>query len=422
VPRAPEAALTAQAARRLAVARQALSGPRPAEPETAVEPLVRQLGCLQRDPIAVVARSHMLVLWSRLGALAEEAVDRLLYDERLLFEYWAHQASIVPVADWALHEATLMRAGYTDHPGWREQRNRWIEANHELRDHVLAELDARGPLAGSGLEDRAREAWRSTGWTGGRSVDRMLTFLWTDGRVAVAGRRGRERLWHLMERWLPDAVAGPRLDPAEAAREAAQRALRALGVATPAQIRRHFVRDRYGGLETLLAQLVAEGRVLPAAIDGVAGRGQWYLHADDLPLVEQLADGTWGPRTELLSPFDNLLCDRERTQRLFGFDFKLEIYVPQDQRRDGYYVLPILHGDELIGRLDAAVDRRRRVLVVKRIRAEEAAPRDAATGRAIAGALERLAAAAGARGFELAEAAPRGWGRVLRRRREAATP
>src|SRR5207253_2015411 len=149
-------------------------------------------------------------------------------------------------------------------------------------------------------------------------------------------------------------------------------------------------RGRYPGLDGALAELEAEGRIVRVRIagEGRAWPGVWYVHADDLPLLDRLAAGEWQPRTTLLSPLDNLICDRARTEALFDFAFRMEIYVPRDQRRYGYYVLPILHGDRLIGRIDPAMDRAHGRLTINAVHAEPDAPPDA--GPAVAGAIAEL--------------------------------
>jgi uncharacterized protein YcaQ len=397
-------------ARRLAVSRQRLSGPRtsPAGPE-AIMATAADLASLQLDPISVVARSHLLVLWSRLGRYDPADVDALLWRERCLFEYWAHAAAIVCTQDLPIH-SLLMRRYPSDRNAYNRRLRAWVAANQALRRSILRQLRTSGPLPTRALEDRAQSSWQSSGWTAGRNVDRMLDVLWTQGRVMVAGRQGQQRVWDLAERWLPAWAPTRRPPERQVVRLAAQRSLRALGVATARDIDRHFTAGRYPGLPTVLAALEREGRVerVRVADDGTEWPGPWYVHADDLPLLERLKDGDWEPRTTLLSPFDNLIIDRERTQRLFGFHFRMEIYVPRAARRYGYYVLPILHGDRLVGRVDPAMDRRRGRLVVNAVHAEPDAPAEA--GPAVATALGELAAFLGADGVELGQPPPVRWG------------
>jgi uncharacterized protein len=396
-------------ARRLFVSRQRLSGHLPAAPgPEAVMATATDLASLQLDPISVVARSHLLVLWSRLGGYDPADVERLLWRERRLFEFWAHAAAIVCTEDLPIH-SLLMRRYPSDRYAHNRRLRQWLAANQGLRRSILRQLRASGPLPTRALEDRAQTSWQSSGWTAGRNVDRMLDVLWTQGRVMVAGRQGQQRVWDLAERWLPAWAPTRRPPEREVVRLAAQRSLRALGVATARDIDRHFTASRYPGLSTVLAGLEREGRVerVRVADDGAEWPGPWYVHADDLPLLERLEAGDWRPRTTLLSPFDNLIIDRERTQRLFGFHFRMEIYVPRAARRYGYYVLPVLHGDRLIGRVDPAMDRRRGRLVVNAVHAEPDAP--AAAGPAVAAALGELAAFLGADGVELRQPPPERW-------------
>ena len=398
-------------ARRLAIACQRLSGPRPPADAADILEVVRDLGCLQLDPTSAVARSHLLVLWSRLGRYDPALLDALLWRERALFEYWAHAASIVPTEDYPIHHL-MMRRYARGEGAWPRRVRAWMEQNGALRDAILAALVARGPLLSRALPDVAAVPWASTGWTASRNVERMLAFLWAQGEVLVAGRRGSQRLWTLAERHLPTWT--PRAELAE--REVVRRAaLRALGVATPAHIAAHYTRDRYPGLDSVLAELEGEGRIVPVAIgEGEqALPGRWYVHADDLPALERLAAGEWRPRTTLLSPFDNLICDRARTETLFGFAFRLEIYVPRARRRYGYFVMPILYGDRLIGRIDPLMDRTRGHLTVNAVYAEPAAPASHDVARAVAAAVEDLGLFLGARDIVYSAHVPEAWAQIL---------
>ena len=394
-------------ARRLIVSRQQLAGAGggPAAGPAAIMAVVTELGSLQLDPISVVARSHQLVLWSRLGGYDLADLDGLLWRDRRLFEYWTHAAAIVCTDDYPIHSLLMRRYPSARHA----QLRAWLADNQALRRSVLRQLRAGGPLPTRAIEDRATTDWRSSGWTQGRNVDRMLDLLWTQGRIMVAGRQGLQRVWDLAERCLPAWAPTRRPPEREVVRLAAQRSLRALGVATARDIDRHFTAGRYPGLAAVLAGLERSGRVerVRLAGNGDGRPGPWYVHADDLPLLESLKAGDWRPRTTLLSPFDNLCIDRERTRRLFGFDFRMEIYVPKAARRYGYYVLPVLHGDRFVGRVDPAMDRSRGRLVVNAIHPEPDAPPEA--GPAVAAAIDSLAAFLGADGVDLAQPPPTVW-------------
>jgi uncharacterized protein len=224
----------------------------------------------------------------------------------------------------------------------------------------------------------------------------MLEFLWYLGELVVAGRSGATRWWDLADRWLPDWTPRDRLGAREVTRRAVDRSLRALGVATVRQIREHFTRGYYPELSAVLKEFERNGRIVRAEVDSVGNGEAWFVHAEDLPEVEAIRRGGWQPRTTLLSPFDNLICDRARTEALFGFRYRIGIYTPKGKREFGYFAMPILHGDRLIGWVDPAFDRKLSRMVVNEVRAEPDAPKGKAVERAVRGAIEDLAAFVGA--------------------------
>jgi uncharacterized protein YcaQ len=402
-------------ARRLAVTAQRLAGERPTPDADGILTLVRQLGCLQLDPIGVVAPSHRLVLWSRLGCYPIRALEALQWETRQLFEYWAHAASIVPTEDYPIHRRLMLswRRGKT---GWSRRYHPWVEDNGALRRHLLREIGRNGPLPTSAFEDRAKRSWQSSGWTAERNVDRMLAYLWISGTLVVAGREGGKRWWDLADRWLPDWTPRQSLGEREVVRRAAQRSLRALGVARARDIDRHFIAGRYPRLPAVLASLERE-RVIER-VEVRDGRehwsGTWYVHAEDQSVIDRLERGEWKGRTTLLSPFDNLIRDRDRTRLVFGFDYSIEIYKPVAERRFGYYVLPILHGDTLIGRLDPWVDRKRSELVLRGLHAEaNGATRD--TADSVIGAIDQLATFVGAKTISAQGSIPTAWRAALKK-------
>ncbi|MFI7540375.1 DNA glycosylase AlkZ-like family protein [Actinoplanes sp. NPDC049599] len=307
-------------ARRIAVRAQLLDLPRPADLATVVD----RLTFLQIDPTAAVAPTADLVAWSRLGPAYRPAdLTRALEQDRTLVEI---DAMIRPVADLGLHVASAQPRPVP------ERTREWLRVNEPFRKDVLARLAAAGPLLSREIADTSVVAWPSTGWTDNRNVTKMLEHLVRAGEAAIAGRRGRQRLWDLAERVYPAAV--PVVPPAEADRRRRERTLRSLGI----------VREN-------LAGPVGE----PAVVDGVPGT--WRV---DPAAIGRPFTG----RTALLSPFDRLVHDRVRLLDLFAFEYVLEMYKPKAARRWGYFALPILHGDRLIGKLDATVDRRAGTLVV----------------------------------------------------------
>ena len=354
------ATLSLAQARRITIRAQALDG-------TARDVLdvVRRLGYLQLDPTSRVAPSHLLVLWSRLGPFDLAELDRLLWHDRSLFEW---NAFIHPTEDFPLIKARMRRFP-GDAGAWQRRVGAWLRLNGDFRRYVLRELRGRGPLRSSEIDDRAVTPWRSAGWTHERNVTQMLHFLSAQGKVLVARREGRQRVWDLPERVLPPAVL--RAPPASE-KTVAGRRLRSLGLVRPAALQPRV------GRHVRVSDVPGEWLADPDALERV-----------DEPLTR---------RTTLLSPFDRLIYDRERTEDLFDFRYRLQIYVPRAKRADGYFVLPILHGDRLAGRLDPEYDRRTRVLRVNSIHGESGVRLPFG---AIQGALRSLGQFLGAERLEL---------------------
>jgi hypothetical protein len=350
--------LTRTEARRLAIMGQLLAGPRPAS----VLEVVQQLGKVQVDPTAVVERAERLTLWSRLGACDVDELRRLLEESRELFEYGAH---LIPTSDLPLHRPVMRRFPRPEYTRGRYEAE-WLRDNAGFRAYILSELRSRGPLLSRDLDDRAEVPWRTGGWNDGKNLSRMLELLWKAGEIAISRREGSQRVWDLFERVLPVDDGEPIPDEMVAI-ETMERQLRARGFAD-----RKFgsaLDYRLPAREVALESLLTDGIAVPVAVEGLPG--EWLAHAD---LLAAHDSGTWQPRTTLLGPFDPLIGDRERLEALFDFRYRLEIYVPAARREFGYYVLPILHGDRLIGRIEPAFDRKRHVLEVKSIYAEPDAP------------------------------------------------
>ena len=290
---------------------------------------MRALGAVQRYPYADIAPSADLVLWSRVGSRYEpDDLQRALEVDRTLMELGG---SIRPMEDLALFRAQMAR------PAFYEKPREWLEINGEFRDDLLRELEDRGPLTSRDILDTARFPWPSTGWTNNRNVVQMLEVLHMRGVVAISGYEGGQRLWDLAERVYPEGL--PEVPYEEAWNRRRGRRLRALGVA-PARMPRDWEQP---------AGLPAPG--LPARIEG--STTSWRVHPDVLPWLDEGFVG----RTALLSPFDRLVSDRDRALAIFGFDFVLEMFKPKAKRRWGYFPLPILHGDRLVGKLEATADR-----------------------------------------------------------------
>ena len=380
--------------------------------------VIRQLGCLQIDPLNVVARSPLLVLFSRLGTYQTADLDSLLWEERLLFEYWAHAASIVLVEDFPLYELQMRTFG-RGNGNWAQRIQAWMAANETFQNYIKQEMAERGPLFAKEIEDRSVEPWQSSGWTNTRNVSTMLGLMWEQGDITVTRRQGAGfgliKQWGLLDQHMPQWADHESLPEGDVVRQAAQLSLKALGVATEKQINNHFIRGGYPNLTAVLQELVQDGRIQPVTIqeDGHDWPGQWLLHSEDLPDLEHLQNGQGPSRTVLLSPFDNLIADRERTEMLFDFYYRSEIYTPKAKRQYGYYVMPILHGDRLIGRIDPKIDRKTNILHVYAVHAEEGAPGTVETGQAVAAAIHQLGLFLDAREIQYGAEKPPAWSAAL---------
>jgi uncharacterized protein YcaQ len=332
--------LTRPDARRIAVRAQLLTGQRPPDLLT----VVRQLTMLQLDPVSAVAPSADLVAWSRLGSAYQPKHLQGAVADRDLIELLAF---LRPAEDLALYRDEMaMWAGNGDSTDWKVYRREWVAANDRCRLDILDRLREAGPLPSRELPDTCDKPWESTGWTNNKNVTKLLDFMVGRGEVAVAGRKGRERLWDLAERVYPDH---PVIPAAEAERERDRRRLRALGIA------------RLTGPAFPVEPGVAGAAGEPAVVEGV--RGEWRVD----PVYLDGPDGLPEPfeaRAALLSPFDRLVHDRVRAAELFEYEYQLEMYKPVAKRRWGYYALPILYGDRLVGKLDAAADRKAGVFTV----------------------------------------------------------
>lgn len=397
-------------ARRLAVAAQRLEGPYPENTPDALLDVMRTIRCLQLDPIRAVERTQYLVLHSRLGYYEREHLHRLVYQDRHLMEYWAHAASIVLVEDYPLHEFMMRHYGKSGSRG-SKRLAQWVRDNDEFRQYILAELETNGPLQTNAFEDRATVPWKSGGWTSGRSVGYMIDYLWSRGEIMVAQRDGLKRWWDLSHRVLPEDTPAGGWSAEAVTQDALQKSLKALGVGRANDIARHFIERRYPHLAAVLADLTAEGVVLPVEIDG--WDGEWFIHRDLLPTLERLEAGEWQGRTVLLSPFDNLIRDRDRTELMWDFYYRIEIYVPKAKREYGYYVLPILHGDRLIGRMDSRMDRKKHTLTINAVYLEAQTKPLKKTGKAVWRAITQLGRFLHAKHIAVGEQIPENWKSIM---------
>lgn len=366
-------------ARRIALAAQGFGRARP-EPVTQrdLRRTVDRLGLHQIDSVNVLVRAHYLPAFSRLGPYDRGLTDRAAWGpkrERRLFEYWAHEASLLPLE---MHPLLRWRMASAERGeiGWGSLKAYAGERRGEA-DAVLSRIRAEGPLAASDFE----EGKGKSGWWEWGETKRVLEWLFWAGLITSSTRRGSfERVYDLTERVIPAAIlALPTPTEAESKRALMRHSAEALGIATATDLRDYF-RLKPDPARQALAELVEEGVLLPVSVDGWARPA--YLHRE-----------ARRPRRirgqALLAPFDPLVWERGRTERLFGFRYRIEIYTPAERRVHGYYVLPFLLDEALVARVDLKADRQRSRLLVQRTTLEPGAP--AETGERLAAELELMA-------------------------------
>ena len=352
--------LTAGEARRIALAAQGFATPRPTAPVTKRQlvKLIERLGVVQIDSVNVVSRTHYLPAFARLGAYPREMLEEVAWGKkRPLFEYWAHEASLLPIATQPLFR-WRMEDAHEGRGTWKHVA-RFLRERREFVDRVLGEFAARGPMSASELEMGHKG---EGGWWGWSEAKQAVECLFWTGELTTATRRGTfERVYGLPEKVLPRAIVETPTPSREDAHRALLRiAIGAMGIATAKDLRDYF-RMPVEGFKARLAELVEDGALVPVTVKGWRDPAYLYPAAKRPRRVDAQA---------LLSPFDNLIWFRERTERMFGVRYRIEIYTPAEKRTHGYYVLPFLEGDALTAKVDLKSDRKAGVLIVQASHAE----------------------------------------------------
>jgi uncharacterized protein YcaQ len=363
--------LSAAEARRVALAAQGFARPRPAAAGTRqLNAALARMATLQIDSVNVFARSHYMPLFARVGAYDPAALDRLLFARRAPYvEYWAHVAAFIPASDWGLFRFRMdaLREKYGSQPGG------WFDTHRDIVDWVRAELADRGPLRPAQIEHDAKKGARGPWWDWD-VVKHALEHLWLFGEVAIAGRRGFERRYGLAEQVIPSTALNVEVSREDAIRELVSRAARAYGVSTAADLADYWrIADRKAVLAAV-GDLVDAGELQPVTVQGWTSGGRpspaWVHREASLPRRIDAA--------AILTPFDPVVWFRDRAERLFDFEYRIEIYTPAPKRRYGYYSLPVLIGDDIVGRVDLKADRAASTLLVQSAWWERSRPVDAA--------------------------------------------
>ncbi len=380
------ATLTPVHARQVLLAAQGLASEHPVQPGPAdILAAIRRMHALQIDTISVVARSPYLVLWSRLGDYDPKLLDQLLNDHAI-FEHWSHAACFLDIDAYPTYRRMML-----DHRRrWIERQDAWLQANKDFCDHLLAHIRDNGPVRSADFE--RPDGRKGNGWWDWKQEKVALELLFTRGDVMVRERRNFQRIYDLRERVLldwDDSLAPPFED---ARRALVLEVVRSLGVARPEWVAENLQTLNLGSAKNRKRLGLEElDELVRVEVDGWKTPG--YVHPDNMPLLEAATAGTLPlPGTTLLSPFDPVTWDRARARELFGFDYTIECYTPAPKRIYGYFTLPILHRDQLVGRLDPKAHRKDGVFEVKSIHLEPGITITADLVDGLRDALHRLAA------------------------------
>lgn len=426
----PRRPVTLHAAATLFLERQHLARPRTiALTAPRLRRFVQDVGGIQLDSINVLERAHYLTVWSRFGPYDRAWLDRQVYQRRLLFEYWAHAACLVSASDFPWWRRAMLDYK-SRHTGW----SGWLRRNGKMLQTVREAVQANGPMSNGDFEGRRRPG--RGGWWSWRPVQHALHHLWMTGALTIHSRQHFQKRYDLLERAMPRALGVEAVTAVEFQRWHIERSLHAMGAATELDLARYltFPRFRPGVRRAALRNMLDRGEVTEIELEGTSGR--WLVLTSDLRALERAGRMEAPSRgTTLLAPFDSLMWHRDRVARLFGFDYRIEVYTPGHKRVHGYYTLPILHHGHLIGRVDAKSHRADRKLEVRHVHFEPWFAKTAAPPRgtarldqddAIAGvadALRSLAVFVGADEVNLLRVTP---GRLraplVRRLREAPRP
>ncbi len=379
--------------KRLAVYKQGLHQRPATSTQADLKRIIQRIGLLQLDSISVVARSHYLVMLARAGLYKPADLDNLL-DSGFLFETWAHAACQLPIAHFPYYHAFIQQKR-REVVGWQVER--LGDETDAIVGRVLETIRQRGPMSSKDFESERRGPG---GWWNWKPTKVALEYLFFDrGELMVSHRVNFQRYYDLPERVLArhNFTLDKTLDDFK--RWTIESGLRHIGIATSNQVADYYRQHKRDAADNL-GGMLKSGEALPVAVDG--WKDPAYIHRDDLPLLEQIQAGAREPSmTVFLTPFDNLFWDRDRDEMLWDFFYRIEVYTPKAKRIYGYYVMPILHGCELVGRIDPKVDRKQKRLIFHNLHLERGVKLNGALYRGLIGAIEEFMAFHGCDSFEL---------------------
>ncbi len=378
--------------------------------------LIRDIGYIQWDPVSILAPSHLISIWSRLGKFDLSDLEQLLWNDRMIFLHWTPTAVLVSTEDYPIFHSLMKRYPESLGNSWASHikpAKEFLESHHDLRKTVMDMLRT-GPADARMFKGIGRRVKSSDGWSSGNEVTTLLYHLHMSGEVMVCGHNANQNVWSLTDAFLPDWAEKKELSIPELESTTALRALKALGVGSEYDINRYFVRGRYIQLSSTLEQLQSNSRIVMVKMHGGRQSRKWFIRSEDIKLLESLEKGTYDDHMRLISPFDNILSNRERAKAMFNFEYTLEQFVPMAKRKYGTYVLPILFGDRLVGRIDARLDKTLHQLNVNAVYAEPGHESDLDIPSKLAETVQEFADFLNAEKISYGERLPKGWVRFLK--------
>ncbi len=398
--------------RKLIVHKQRLTGKFPTGgTKEDILSVMRDVAYIQWDPVNVVAPAHIISLWSRIGKFNPSDLEKLLWEDRRVFEHYTPVLMLMLTEEYPIFYSLMKRYPKSLRGSWgshSEHAQKFLSENRDLQKRILKELED-GPLSLDQLTDYTPSNRSADGWSSDSKVSNMMFHLHMLGKVMIVGHHKNQNVWGLSDDFLPEWVERKLLTENAADRAAATRALKSMGPATLGEINYYFVRGRYHDLERALSGLEKEKEITRLRIEDIGRREERYILSKDIPLLESMDDIDFVPRVSLLSPFDNMISGRNRTSRVFGFEYILEQFVPREKRRYGTYVLPILWGERLIGRIDPRMDREENILKINAVHKEPGADIPIEAIEEIGTRIEELGLFLGADGAKYTSKIPPQW-------------
>jgi uncharacterized protein YcaQ len=401
-----------EAVKRLTVRKQFLAGNTPTGSfNDKLKSIIRNIGYIQWDPVTIVAPSHLISIWSRIGKFDWSELDKMMWKDKEVLFHWTPIAWLVLAEDYPIFYSLMtsypnsMRKGWASHA---ESASKFLKSHHEMKLKVLNRLKE-GPAETGQFKDYSIKKKNSDGWGSGNEVTEMLFHLQMTGEVMVVGHSGNQNLWDLTDNFLPQSVERKIFPVVELEESTAIRAMRALGVSAEHDIYRYFVRGRYSNVKGTIRKLVEDRKAVKVKIEGEHKAKEYYILSEDIKTLDAIISDKWEPRLSLISPFDNVITLRDRAQKIFNFNYILEQFVPKEKRKYGTYVLPILWGSNLVGRIDAKFEKEQKTLNILRVYAEPGFENETIIGEKLACRVEDFADFLGADKVKYGKIEPVQW-------------